>query len=128
VADPETNFGMIDPVETVPESDAEIMFGVPRSPKWAAVRADFLADHPRCACCGGSSKLNVHHVEPFHVRPERELDPANLLTLCEGGNGLNCHFWIGHCGNWAAWNILARADAADFGTMLQKRAGIPWKG
>lgn len=114
--------------EILDESDPEIMFGVPRSPRWAAVRAEFIAGNPRCACCGGREKLNVHHVTPFHIDPSRELDPSNLLTLCEGGNGLNCHLWIGHAGNWAAWNILARADAADFGAMLQKRAGLAWKG
>jgi len=106
----------------------DLIFGVPRSPRWAKVRADFLESHPRCECCGGSRLLNVHHVKPFHAFPNLELEPSNLITLCEGANGLNCHFWAGHCGNWAAWNERVRSFVRLFGGILSRRAGIPWAG
>lgn len=86
--------------------------GAQRSSEWSGVRDAFLAEHPQCACCGGTTKLRVHHVEPFHVNPARELDPANLITLCEAGKyGINCHLLLGHLGNWQKWNPLCRLDA-----------------
>jgi hypothetical protein len=45
----------------------------------------------------------VHHIEPFHVAPDKELDPANLLTLCDYP-GASCHLLLGHFGNWTMWN------------------------
>lgn len=49
--------------------------------------------------------MRVHHVVPFHVDPSRELDPSNLMTLCEAKKyGINCHLLVGHLGNWRRWN------------------------
>ena len=84
-----------------------------RSPQWRAVRRAFLREHPVCELCGNTIRLNVHHVEPFHLAPEKELDPANLITLCEGSQvpdlfGLNCHLWAGHLGNWESINPRVR--------------------
>ena len=93
--------------------------GAKRSPKWAAVRDAHLKKHPRCACCGGTKKLRVHHLEPFHVSPAKELDPDNLLTLCEAGKyGINCHLLVGHLGNWRRWNPLAVFDARRWNVKL----------
>jgi hypothetical protein len=39
------------------------------------------------------------------VRPGRELDPDNLLTLCRA-----CHFVFGHVWSWASWNTEVRGD------------------
>lgn len=83
-----------------------------RSSKWPAVRTAWLLVNPRCALCGGTEDVEVHHVVPFHVDPSRELDPSNLLTLCEESrrlNGLNCHLFAGHLGNWQQYNPRARA-------------------
>jgi len=44
---------------------------------------------------------------PFHIEPERELDPANLMTLCQ-----DCHLYIGHLKDWTRHNPHARVDAA----------------
>ncbi len=74
-----------------------------RSPHWPAARAAWLKEHPTCAVCGGSFYLQVHHIQPFHLLPERELDPANLLTLCESP-GSNHHLEWGHFGNFKLWN------------------------
>lgn len=87
--------------------------GAKRSSKWAKVRETHLKANPTCACCGGKEKLEVHHIQPFHLRPELELEPSNLITLCESGkHGLNCHLLMGHLGNWKTWNPFARIDAA----------------
>ncbi len=94
-----------------------------RSPRWPAVREGFLSQHPRCAVCGGIEKLEVHHIHPFHLHPELELDTTNLITLCESWkNGINCHLAIGHLGNFRSFNPDVAADAA---ALAQKIANRP---
>lgn len=82
-----------------------------RSQHWQSVRDAFLKAHPTCAACGGRSLLQVHHVEPFHLHPELELDPGNLITLCM--STLECHENLGHGGNWRARVPAVRELAAD---------------
>ena len=92
--------------------------GPPRSDKWPGVRALFLKLHPTCTACGGTSKLEVHHINPFHLHPELELDQTNFITLCESdNNGINCHLNLGHSGDFKSWNVNVVSDAA--GMMLR---------
>ncbi len=85
-------------------------FGATRSAKWPQVQKAFIALHPVCAVCDKKgtllNPLNVHHQHPFHVHPELELDPNNLITLCRIH-----HLWWGHLGNWASWNDTVSDDA-----------------
>ena len=81
-----------------------------RSAKWPAVRAKFLKDHPYCTACGGLKQLEVHHIRPFHIEPAAELDPTNLVTLCEKRG---CHFAFGHGYDWKAAMPGARFDAEE---------------
>lgn len=82
-----------------------------RSSKWSSVRDEFL-DGRVCAICGGTAELVAHHIIPFHLAPDLELNPKNLLALCEAGRyGLNCHLLIGHLGNWSRTNVDVLADA-----------------
>lgn len=85
--------------------------GVRRSSRWPAVRKAHLAANPACAACGVREALEVHHCLPFHLHPELELDPANLLTLCESKSH-NCHLLFGHCLGWSRYNPTVRGDAA----------------
>ena len=86
-------------------------FGMARSPKWAEVRKEWLRGHPVCAVCGGAKKLSVHHQQPFHLFPEKELDFNNLITLCESGKGgVNCHLHFGHLGNFQSYNTNVETD------------------
>ena len=71
-----------------------------RSPKWSSFRKQHLKDNPSCAACGRDRKVEVHHIEPVHLNPERELDPSNLLTLCDSP----CHIVFGHLMNYKSWN------------------------
>jgi hypothetical protein len=48
-------------------------------------------------------------MEPFHLHPELELDPGNLITLCMGTN--ECHLTIGHGGDWKSFNGTVLSDA-----------------
>ena len=94
--------------------------GSRRSPQWRRVRARHLQEHPRCAVCGGKKKLEVHHVIPFHLAPDLELDPENLMTLCEAKRfGINCHQFVGHLGNYRRFNPTARPDAGYWRMRLQ---------
>lgn len=95
---------------------------VARSGKWPAVRRAHLEQHPVCAVCGGKENLEVHHKKPFHLHPELELDPANLITLCESkNNGINCHLAVGHIGNFKSLNATVEQDATYLNKKLKGR-------
>ena len=79
-----------------------------RSGKWPRVRKQHLVDHPACAVCGGRKKIEVHHVVPFTRDKTKELDPSNLITLC---NHLRCHLLVGHLGSFHSWNATVRTMA-----------------
>lgn len=86
--------------------------GVPRSSQWPSVRKKHLQQNGECALCGGKRGLNVHHILPFHLDRSKELDPGNLITLCEGNRTINCHLRFGHWGNFAKkYNPNIRDDA-----------------
>jgi hypothetical protein len=80
-----------------------------RDSQWPAIRRQHLSVYPTCAACGTPMEPAVHHIQTFHEHPELELDPSNLITLCQ----LHCcHLMLGHSGNWRAWNPHVREDAA----------------
>lgn len=98
--------------------DAGAELGRKRDPKWDSVRNAFVKGKV-CAACGRKDKLNVHHCKPFHLFPELELDPTNLIVLCEAGT--SCHLLFGHCLNWKDWNFEVREDAAHCRAMIAAR-------
>ena len=85
------------------------VYGAARSGKWRALEQNWLKIHPYCAGCGTTDQVTVHHKEPFHLCPEKELDPCNLITLCERHC---CHLMLGHAGDWHAYNPHVVEDAA----------------
>ena len=100
----------------------KIPANMPRSGKWPAARAAHLEPHPACAVCGGSDKIEVHHIHPFHLHPERELDPTNFVTLCEDdADGVNCHLLFGHLGNFKSFNVDVLTDAAAWQQKIRSR-------
>lgn len=106
----------LEPFDQQLESIDGMTYEGPRSGQWVQVRADFVRLHPRCEACGSAYNLNVHHVEPFHLRPDLELEPSNLITLCR-----EHHFRIGHDPDgkgprkpsWLESNPNVRSDAAN---------------
>ena len=81
-----------------------------RSPEWPALAHAHLAKEPGCRVCGHTGQgLQVHHIKPFHLFPELELDPNNLITLCEL-KGRDHHLLIGHLDDWASYNPQVRTD------------------
>lgn len=96
--------------------------GAARSSHWPTVRKHHLEQHPACAVCGGTEKVEVHHKQPFHLNPALELDPANLITLCEANKGgVNCHLHYGHLGNFKAFNPTVESDAAAWAQKIKTR-------
>lgn len=90
----------------------KIFGGVPRSREWPKVRSIHLKNNPFCAVCGGVKSLEVHHVKPYHLFPAMELNPGNLISLCESGKrGVTCHLFFGHLGNYSNTNLTVREDA-----------------
>jgi hypothetical protein len=86
---------------------------IKRSQKWAALRKEHLAKQPECQACGKSLNLQVHHIIPLHIDKTRELDPDNLITLCENvKSSVFCHYTFGHLGiSWLKYdpNIIENA-------------------
>lgn len=97
----------------------KIRFAV-RSPKWINIRKQHLKDNPYCSCCGRTTNLEVHHKEPVHINPEGELDPSNLITLCDK----YCHFAIGHLMDYKSWNKNVEDDCQVY---LNKVKNRPYK-
>jgi hypothetical protein len=80
--------------------------------------------NPSCEACGSKKKLEVHHLIPFHLAPDLELDPSNLMTLCDGGGkyGMkSCHLFFGHGGAWQRFNPVCKMDIIYFKT---RRRGL----
>ena len=83
--------------------------GGKRSSKWPGVEHAHLKQFPTCAACGSAKHVQVHHMRPFHLHPELELDPNNLISLCMDND---CHIYIGHGDDFKAYNPNVKEDAA----------------
>jgi predicted TIM-barrel fold metal-dependent hydrolase len=96
--------------------------GSKRSSKWDGVRKEHLKNHPICEICEGKARLNVHHIKPFHLHPELELEPTNLITLCESNShGINCHLLVGHLGNFKNINPTSVEDSKIWKDKLKEK-------
>ena len=85
---------------------------VPRSPQWTTFRKNHLKIEPKCRWCGGTLHLDVHHIEPFHICPKKELDENNVITLCRIRRRF-CHFIRGHFGDWKKFNPDIKQQCAE---------------
>ncbi len=101
----------------------EPAFGMPRSGHWPALRDAIIAEQPWCSVCRRSTDLIVHHLMPFHLKPELELDKKNLFVLCETPD-FNCHFVLAHFRNWEHYNKnilnVAKYLREQFGSIVPK--------
>lgn len=96
-------------ISSLSVEEIEIL-ALPRSSKWRKVRSDFLRQNPTCAVCGSEKNIVPHHIIPVHMDPDKELDPDNLISLCENKT-FNCHFFFGHLKNWTKYNLNIIEDA-----------------
>ena len=89
--------------------------GARRHKSWRKVRLEHLEKNPTCFICGGKKKIEVHHIIPFYLAPDMELNPKNLMTLCENKKyGINCHLLVGHLGNYRRINPNVNGKAPCF--------------
>lgn len=80
---------------------------ISRSWGWRKIRALRIEiDGGKCRACGRDHNLQVHHIRPFAMQPERELELSNLVTLCG-----RCHILVGHLDNWKSRNDEVLPDA-----------------
>lgn len=93
-----------------------------RSSKWPALERQVVAERRECAACGSTKHLQVHHIKPFHLHPELELDPANLIVLCM--DEPECHLLIGHGDSFRAFNPDVVVDAARSRSHPEERPAI----
>jgi 5-methylcytosine-specific restriction endonuclease McrA len=102
--------------------------GRERSPEWSRVAREHLQRQPACVACGYKKNLQVHHIKPFHLHPQMELDPDNLITLC-AARGREHHLLLGHLDEWSSYNEHIRADAKRFyrKTANQIRTDLGWQ-
>jgi 5-methylcytosine-specific restriction enzyme A len=97
--------------------------GAKRSDRWPTIRKHFLAKNPACVICGATKgKIEVHHIKPFHLHPQLELEPSNFITLCENmKDGVSCHLLFGHLGNFKSFNVNVKNDAKAWSKKISKR-------
>lgn len=88
-----------------------------RSSKWSTVRKQHLTNNPKCAACGSDKKIEVHHKIPVHINPDLELDPSNLISLCDN----TCHLIFGHLHNYKSYNKNVVEDCAVYLNKVQTR-------
>jgi 5-methylcytosine-specific restriction endonuclease McrA len=63
--------------------DGRAGYYVYRNPRWAAIRLQAKRrDGFRCAECGASGRLEIHHKIPLRQAPDLAFDLGNLLSLC----------------------------------------------
>ena len=95
------------------------ILSTPRSKDWKRLRDEHLKKRPTCAVCGNSKNVVPHHIIPFHIDPSKELDPSNLISLCEG-NTFNCHLFFGHFRNWSKHNPKVAEDASEWSKKIKE--------
>ncbi|HUA67232.1 MAG TPA: hypothetical protein VMA13_01680 [Candidatus Saccharimonadales bacterium] len=108
-------------------------FELDRSSAWPDVAKSFRVTHPCCAACGGTDQLNVHHKFPFHYvvlcgRPDLELDPRNLVTLCVH-HDCEHHVLLGHLDDYESYNPRVLKFVKEYArlTSQQIRADPIWQ-
>jgi 5-methylcytosine-specific restriction enzyme A len=81
-------------IDSEARRDKLLLAKIKRNDDWPKARRRHLRLNPQCAVCGAKKRLTAHHIEPYYLSPELELEPSNLVSLCE--NGANHHLFIGH--------------------------------
>ena len=92
------------------------LFGSQRSSQWPKVRAWYLNRHKECELCGNGKKLEIHHCVPVHIDQSMELEPTNLITLCD-----DCHFKFGHLKSYKSYNKNIKIDAETWKKKIKNR-------
>jgi len=101
------------------KSRADFYTEAARDSKWRSFRKVQLVNK-KCAICDGTEGLELHHKKSFHDSPELELDPDNVMVLCDN-HPRNCHFIFGHLMNWRFINDDID-NTVEYFQLLRKKA------
>lgn len=89
--------------------------GAKRSPEWARLSKAYKRKIGVCEGCGYPHFLQVHHIIPFHIRPDLELESWNWIVLCEPPHRVRkCHLILGHLGDFKQYNPDVEKMASEF--------------
>jgi hypothetical protein len=89
---------------------------ITRPSKWKSVKKAALKANPKCAACGSTVLLQVHHFLPVASHPKLELDPKNLVVMCMSKN--ECYLSIGQGGSFRKYNPYLSADLKNIASGL----------
>lgn len=99
----------------------ERTLGATRSPQWSSFKIEFAKTHPKiCAICGTTKGCQLHHKTPFSRDLSRELDPTNLVWLCEQGEH-SCHLIFGHLYSFFSYNTDLDNTIAEWSGKITNR-------
>jgi hypothetical protein len=85
---------------------------IKRSPEWPHFRHAVIDERGhKCEISGETSKLELHHIIPFHFgvlldRPYIELDRRNVIVISSGP--INYHLLFGHLDDYRSYNVNVR--------------------
>ena len=95
--------------------DSLRLLGSRRSPDWRDFRNEHVKDYCEF-CLKDNLPLEVHHIQPFHLFPELELDPDNVVTGCRP-----CHLKFFNLGSFRSYNIDVKEDIEKMSTKIKQR-------
>lgn len=65
--------------------------------RWQVLRHQILErDGWKCRCCGERRRLEIDHIQPVRLAPERAFDPSNLQALCGPCHTRKTRIEVGH--------------------------------
>jgi 5-methylcytosine-specific restriction endonuclease McrA len=77
-----------------------------RGSRWIKLRREMIAEHGKCASCGVTEKLSVHHMIPWRLTHDNR--PENLVVLCRPCHAREDRLWEADLIAAAADFLLAR--------------------
>ena len=95
-------------LEDVLQGKTTLLGGKLRSSGWYQFRKIHIKKE--CCYCGRKGTflkpLQLHHLRPFHLFPEDELNPDNVETFCN-----ECHLREAHLMSYKSFNINVKEKA-----------------
>lgn len=85
--------------------------------KWSKFLEEYWEKYPKeCSICGTRRRVELHHIVPRHIAPDRIFDESNVIALCR-----SCHLRWGHLGDWDMWNPYIVDDAYRLSGLMRDR-------
>ena len=102
-------------LEAYQNRDSERTLGAARSSVWPKFRAEHIKDYCEL-CLKKDIPLELHHILPFNLYPELELDHTNVVTGCR-----SCHLKFYHLGSFRSFNEFIKEHIKLFANLIKNR-------